>query len=238
MKKKPQNPKKLYLAAFLTLAFLTGVASTALIYKITTPAPRPTEITGGKEIERKWLLDPDNIPINLSEKAAGIWEITQNYINFSPEIRIRKVVNKKSCKGTETRNEEFPSPDSSGIIAPTPRLDCETTFFLTVKSDLSVDGLTRKEVEWYISEAEYQTLLAKSEGNTIYKTRFSIDKGGLHYEYDIFHGNLSGLAYLEIEFTDEESAWNFTTPSYAIKDVTSDKRFKNQSLAKYGKPIN
>ena len=41
------------------------------------------------EIERKWLIDPDNIPFDLSD--AEVFKIEQTYISFSPEFRIRRV---------------------------------------------------------------------------------------------------------------------------------------------------
>lgn len=194
--------------AFCVLAFIAGIIFTAIFYKVTSPELLPTQITGGKEIERKWLLDPENLSINLEKDAVGIWQIKQTYLNFSPEMRVRDVIDRD---GTES-------------------------FIFTVKSDMSVDGLTRNEKEWYISAEEYAHLLEKSEGNTIAKTRYRIDRDGLHYEYDIFHEQLTGLAYLEIEFTDETKAWNFANPNYVVKDVTSDRRYKNQGLAQYGIP--
>jgi CYTH domain-containing protein len=41
------------------------------------------------EIEKKWIIDKNKIPYDL-EKAEKI-EIEQTYINFSPEIRVRKI---------------------------------------------------------------------------------------------------------------------------------------------------
>lgn len=41
------------------------------------------------EVERKWLIDPENIPYDLSE--AEVCTIEQTYICFEPEFRIRKV---------------------------------------------------------------------------------------------------------------------------------------------------
>lgn len=213
MKRKLSNDKKirvLFQVVLVVLAFLGGLVFTAIFYKMAESDLdlRPTQVTGGWEIERKWLLDPENIPIDLENEAVGIWEIKQTYLNFSPEIRVRDI--------TERNGERY--------------------FILTVKSDMSVDGLIRNEKEWYITEEEYNHLLSKSEGNTIFKTRYRIDRDDLHYEFDIFHNQLTGLAYLEIEFTDEQVARDFPDPDFAIKDVTSDKRFKNQSLARYGKP--
>lgn len=44
------------------------------------------------EIERKWLIDKNNIPFNLNDYEH--LDIKQAYISFSPIIRIRKIVNK------------------------------------------------------------------------------------------------------------------------------------------------
>ena len=109
-------------------------------------------------------------------------------------------------------------------------------YILTIKSNMSVDGLTRDEKEYYISEEEYNNLLKKQEGNTIEKTRYQIyDKGNIA-EIDIFKGQLKGLAYMEIEFETEEKAKAFQTPSWVIKDVTDEVKYKNGYLARYGIP--
>lgn len=44
------------------------------------------------EIERKWLIDKNDIPYNLCDYEALI--IEQAYISFEPTIRIRKIINK------------------------------------------------------------------------------------------------------------------------------------------------
>ena len=41
---------------------------------------------------------------------------------------------------------------------------------------------------------------------------------------------------MEIEFPTEEEANNFQAPEWLGKDVTNDKNYKNQSLAKNGIP--
>lgn len=45
------------------------------------------------EIERKWLIDINNIPYNLNDYEH--LDIEQAYISFEPTIRIRKITNKK-----------------------------------------------------------------------------------------------------------------------------------------------
>lgn len=111
-------------------------------------------------------------------------------------------------------------------------------YILTIKSDMSVDGLTRDEKEYYISEDEYNNLLKKQEGNTIVKTRYQIFDNGNIMEIDIFEKQLEGLAYMEVEFETEEKARAFETPKWVIRDVTDDIRYKNGYLARYGMPEN
>ncbi|MCL2108881.1 MAG: CYTH domain-containing protein [Oscillospiraceae bacterium] len=50
----------------------------------------PVVNAGNAEIERKFLLDLDNLPQNLMANGA-IYEFEQSYISHSPEIRIRSV---------------------------------------------------------------------------------------------------------------------------------------------------
>ena len=137
---------------------------------------------------------------------AEKYELLQSYISYSPEIRIRKV-----------NNGEF--------------------YLLTIKSDMSVDGLVRNEQEYYISEEEYNHLLTKKEGTTIHKIRYSIsgEKGYL-LQFDVFLDDLDGLVYMEIEFDSESEAKEFAQPDWVVKDVTEDKRYKNQSLSQFGIP--
>jgi len=118
------------------------------------------------------------------------------------------------------------------------RINGGKQYTLTIKTNMSIDGLTRDEIEYYITKESYDLLLAKKEGNTIYKTRYQIVVDGILREIDIFKGDLIGLAYMETEFKNEEEAKEYGDPEWIIKDVTSDNRYKNQSLAQYGIPKN
>ena len=50
-------------------------------------------------------------------------------------------------------------------------------------------------------------------------------------ELDVFHGELEGLYFAEVEFPDEETAKTFVLPTWFADDVTFDKRFKNNYIA-------
>lgn len=133
--------------------------------------------------------------------------IEQAYVSFSPVIRIRKINDGKR-------------------------------YLLTVKGDVPGSGhLVRREYELEISSAQYASLMKKAEGNVINKTRYFHKRSdGLVEEIDLFEGSLDGLAYLEIEFEDEESARAFPSPEWTIADVTEVKGFNNGALARFGMP--
>ena len=47
------------------------------------------DISMGLEIEKKWVIDKDKIPYDLSK--ADCFDIVQTYINYLPEIRVRQI---------------------------------------------------------------------------------------------------------------------------------------------------
>ncbi len=155
------------------------------------------------EIERKWLISPDDIPFDLSKACCD--KMVQSYISFSPTIRLRSINNAK--------------------------------YILCVKAKAKGSYLAREEFETELSKEQYDTLIQKTEGNIIEKTRYTVKHEGLSYEIDIFHGSLAPLAYLEIEFPSVEEAMSFKSPDWILKDVTDDFRYKNAGLAKFGRPM-
>lgn len=154
------------------------------------------------EIERKWLIDPDKIPFDLSKSKKDV--LIQAYISFSPTIRVR------------SENGE--------------------RYILCVKAKSKGSYLAREEFETELTKEQFDFLLSKKEGRVIEKVRYTVNKDGLNYEIDVFDGEFKNLAYLEIEFPSVEEAVNFKSPSWVIKDVTDDFKFKNAGLAKYGMP--
>lgn len=159
------------------------------------------------EIERKWLVDPQKIPYDLSTLDA--YAIEQAYISFYPTIRIRNINNGEQLIltiKTHPKNSEYAE-------------------------------LQREETEIPLSEEEYGELLKRISGNVVCKTRYVVPIGdGLKEEIDLFSGALEGLALMEIEFPDTASALNYPNPEWVEADVTYDKRYKNSFLAQVGLP--
>lgn len=203
MNKKNLGYTVITVVLILILIVIVSVVLKNIIYDINYASKVNSIMADTVEIERKWIIDKDKIPYDLSN--SEITEIEQTYISFSPEIRVRKINDGK-----------------------------EYTF--TVKTNMTADGMTRDEMETYITQEEYNNLIKKQEGNTIYKTRYQFLDGDYLLAVDIFSGELDGLAYLEIEFENQEDANNFQTPNWVIKDVTSDLNYKNGHLARYGIP--
>ena len=160
------------------------------------------------EIERKWLVDRSRIPYDLT--ALPSLELEQVYVSFIPSVRVRSM---RAKDGSEK-------------------------YVLTVKSSAKDEGkLSREEFEIPIDGTAYASLAAKGEGTPIEKTRYFVHReDGLVEEIDLFHGELEGLAYLEIEFDSIERAEAFPSPAWTTRDVTAEKRFRNSALAQFGKP--
>lgn len=156
------------------------------------------------EIEKKYLVKA--LPENLD--SYPFREITQSYICRSPVIRLRRIKE----AGTES-------------------------YVLTVKGD----GLTvRQEYELPLTKEQYENLRAKEEGRVLSKTRYLIPLSedplragkGLTAEVDLFHGDLSGLQLVEVEFESLEEMEAFVAPDWFGEDVSDSDRYHNSTLSR------
>ena len=107
---------------------------------------------------------------------------------------------------------------------------------MTIKNNMSADGLVRNETIIPVTKEEYDSLMKKKEGISIHKTRYQLMDKGQVLAIDIFHDELEGLAYMEIEFAKRSDSDAFPDPDWVIADVTSDVRYKNGHLARFGIP--
>ena len=156
------------------------------------------------EIERKFLVDKDNLP-SLEDVVAK--KITQGYIysDDTMEVRIRSV---------ETNND--------------------SNYYFTVKKNgETAIKRTEIEVAILEKEFKRLAENLVPETNIIEKDRYLIPLAAdLTAELDIYHSGLEGLATVEVEFKSEEEANNFVPPIWFLQDVTKDKSYKNKNLAK------
>lgn len=110
------------------------------------------------------------------------------------------------------------------------------SYEFTVKTNMSFDALVRDETNINITKEQYENLLKKKEGITIHKTRYQLYADNQVMAFDIFHDDLDGLAYMEIEFATREESEKYKEPKWVVEDVTSDLNYKNGHLARYGIP--
>jgi adenylate cyclase len=105
---------------------------------------------------------------------------------------------------------------------------------LTIKAGA---GRTRTEVELPLDEQQFDALWPLTEGARVEKTRAELPlDGGLVAEVDVYGGALEGLVVAEIEFPSEAAADAFEPPPWLGPEVTDDRRYKNQHLARHGRP--
>lgn len=154
------------------------------------------------EIERKFLI---YMPDPAYLEQAGEWtRIEQTYLQAPKEFtaRVRK-------RGREGR----------------------WVFTQTTKTRIS--DRSRVEIEREIPEEEYLRLLqqADPERRRVDKTRWCIPWEGFTLEVDIFPF-WKDRAILEIELDDEEQLFTLPPQLQIIREVTSDGRYTNSSLAR------
>jgi CYTH domain-containing protein len=108
-----------------------------------------------------------------------------------------------------------------------------TVYTHTVKT--SVTDVTRIEVEREVTESEYKLLLEKADPDRkpVCKTRYLIPAKGLVFELDDY-GSEYTHALLEIELESEDSPFNIPNFITVIREVSSEKEYRNSSIAKDG----
>jgi adenylate cyclase len=97
-------------------------------------------------------------------------------------------------------------------------------------------GRTRTEVELELSDEQAEALWPVSQGRRIEKRRRRVPHGELVIEVDEYGGDLDGLLVAEVEFPDDATAERFEPPAWFGREVTGDPAYKNQSLARHGRP--
>ena len=95
--------------------------------------------------------------------------------------------------------------------------------------------LSHSEYNLPLNKEAFDHLLKKCDGIIISKSRYKIPiENNLTAELDIFKGDLDSLKLVEVEFDSVEEANNFTPPEWFGEDVTTDGRYHNSYISKYG----
>lgn len=92
-------------------------------------------------------------------------------------------------------------------------------------------GLSREEIEFSISRETYNQLCEPLLRRPLIKVRQKIIDGNYIFDLDTYCSPTNDeLVIVEVEFTSEEEANAFISPSWFSTEVTGDIKYKNQSL--------
>ena len=95
--------------------------------------------------------------------------------------------------------------------------------------------LSHSEYNLPLNKESFEHLLKKCDGIIISKSRYKIPiENNLTAELDIFKGDLDSLKLVEVEFGSVEEANNFIPLEWFGEDVTTDGRYHNSYISKYG----
>ncbi|MBA2525062.1 MAG: hypothetical protein H0V18_04645 [Pyrinomonadaceae bacterium] len=152
-------------------------------------------------LERERRYLLQDLPEGLTRADPHV-QITDNYITGT-RLRVRKVRDPGTNKWTVKFTQKF---------APDP-------------ADLSRTIITNT----YLNAAEYQ-VLSVFEANEIRKNRYPFEWEGRTFAIDMFLGDLFGLVLAEIGFEKDEELDSFSTPPFAIAEVTNNEMFGGGKL--------
>jgi len=155
-----------------------------------------------KEIERKFLIDFEQVQIK---------EIKPNDI-----IRLQYIEQTYLSFNPEVRIRKINNGNGKEF------------YYLTVKSK---GDMIREEFETQITNNIYYELLKKSQNETIIKQRYEIElEDGLIAELDQYKD--FEFNTIEVEFENEEQAYDFLPPEWFGEEVTKNCKYKNRNLVK------
>lgn len=100
--------------------------------------------------------------------------------------------------------------------------------FITIKGPAK--GLSRSEYEYQIPKEDAIQLLDTFCNTEVSKIRNFISHDNKLWEVDEFLGQNEGLIVAEIELVSEDET--FSLPDWIDKEVTSEKKYSNSSLAR------
>jgi len=156
------------------------------------------------EIERKFLLPeyPEQLIQNGDLKIVTEQNIDQTYlaIEDGQELRVRKITDL-----------------STG----------EVTFTHTFKDG---KGISRQEIEYFISEGLYNQMIEAFKAVPLVKKRITGVWNGTTVEIDLY--TQLELSVLEVEFDSLEEAESFIAPEWFGEDVSTERKYSNKTVWK------
>lgn len=155
------------------------------------------------EIEKKFLVEPLDLPPHVHQQKVKITQVYTRQKGFPGVVRVRK-------------------RDHRG----------HPTYFVTRKQKIRA-GVNREDEEEISKYVYDQHLLHMIKGTCpIKKDRYCFVYRDQYFELDVFKGVHNGLYLLEIELLEENESFEHPPFIKITRDVTFDPKYKNTNLAK------
>lgn len=169
--------------------------------KINATAKEINSILSGVETEIKYLIEYPDVAKAMTLPCKKT-EIAQTYL--------------LSTIGTHRIRER--------------KVDGIATYFETLK--IRISGISAHENEGIISKEVYDELMLNADPNknTIFKDRYCFLYDGQYFEMDVYPF-WDDKAVIELELTDQNQKVNLPDFIKVIKDVSNNKKYKNNYLA-------
>lgn len=210
----------------------------------------------GQEIERKWRVR--TLPKDY--RSFPCKEMEQAYLCVNPTLRIRKelfsaqgaVNGAEKAYGEETgvKTKDGKAGDKDLEEKAIEQSDIMQSDIVQSGIDLSgiaqkgieqreeyifcykgKGRLSREEYNLPLTKEAYESLLRKIEGRVIRKSRYEIPFGKYTVELDVFHGELEGLCYAEVEFSSLDEAKTFQPLDWFSEELTEERGYSNAELS-------
>lgn len=156
-------------------------------------------------------------------------EIERKYLIEYPDIKMLESID--NCEKVEIIQTYLHSPEENEEIRLRQRgNNGHYVYFKTIKKELS--DTKRIEIEKRLNKDEYLRLLmtADTSKRQIRKNRYCLTYENQYFEIDVYPF-WKDKAIMEIELSDEDSPIVFPDFINIIREVTSEREYKNSSLA-------
>ncbi len=187
-----------------------------------TPHLRIIDNTGNFEEKLERLIKEMNFFLSYPEPL----EIERKYLIKHPDLTFLKSY--PFCNAVEI-SQSYVKIDGKNARIRKRGADGGYTYYKTQKQD--IDGIRRIEIEDTLTAEQYQNILSSSvQKTTIDKTRYCLVYDNKYFEIDVFPFS-SDKAFMEIELMNENDTVNLPPFIEVIKEVTTDKEYRNSALA-------
>ena len=200
------------------------------------------------EIERKFLINLENLELQELLKKTTPHFIKQSYLNLDEEIFFQVQVFAKKEESflllegpLYCYEKEIPFQDAKEILSMCNDVNYYTNkdqiFRIRQKNEKGFITFKGKKIGIIQPEYEYEipleeiTKIFKFCEKFVEKNRFDIIVNDKKWEIDFFLGNNEGLVVAEIELEHENE--DVKIPNWIVKEVTQDTKFSNAQLINY-----